>query len=361
MHRSSEKDEEYIHIFDGGIADNLAIEPLLRLAASTVFRQEKRIPLVLPTIEPRVPQAPCLLIIVDAYPQGVADEKRTVSDPRDVLDHFVDFNFMQAFDHFLSRRRDDFLRMAGLDRRHEKFVPGISLPGLGYRNPPLRSISSAIEFPAVLPNITRGTYSDLITVLPGNVSVSEGSVQCTLWHLALDNIASYEQVMPPIDDQDDNSSPAEPGEKNGKDVPQRAEPDEAWLRRTGKNLVYQGFLREFVGQIKTDFKLTGPARCSPAFLQQSLFAAARIAVLGEVSSRSRVCNWLKRNGRIVSDRCAATVAPAMDRQFLKSIRPVSKRISDEIYKNWYEAEGVGDGYALTGALMCVEADVVLRE
>jgi len=83
------KKQTYLHLFDGGPADNLGVETLLE-----VYRKN--------------PANSCLFIIVDAYPEPWGEHKHE-RDTRRAIDFILDTNVMGATDVLLSLRWDDVL------------------------------------------------------------------------------------------------------------------------------------------------------------------------------------------------------------------------------------------------------------
>ena len=118
----------YTHLLDGGPTDNLGLEALLQLAASHQrattgrqgsARQDRR----------------CVILIADAYPSGVPSRKIWDPEPRAWYDHFVDLNFLEAFDALLVRRRTDILGYAGIQRGRQKWQVAVE---------PVRSIRCSV-------------------------------------------------------------------------------------------------------------------------------------------------------------------------------------------------------------------------
>ena len=295
----------YVHLLDGGPADNLGVESLLRLVASSSYRttvQDQPFKPFQPTAMQRTLPAPCLIIVVDAFPEGVSARNDNEPDPRTFKDHFVDFNFMSAFDAFLARRRSDFLTLAGLRTRDRPLGPDVPVwvrPDgfVSYTTEPAYRFTT-IEFP--LPTWERGATLDVSTQIRPASTCSGGETKgcrgpdtavCSIWHIALDNVASMPVVRKSADG-DWVSMPVQPsGMKD----------DPAFYYRTK--------LRWVTSQIDTDFKLAGPPGCNAEFLQAALYAAARVAVREEDRYRTAACRWFRDQGLAVSAECETPIAP----------------------------------------------------
>lgn len=287
----------YVHVMDGGPADNLGVESLLRLAASSSYRSlvpnQPFVPMQLPAMQ-RSPQVPCLIIVVDAFPDGVSGLNDYKPDPRTFKDHFVDFNFMSAFDAFLGRRRSDFLTLSGLRTLDRQLGPEIPISirpegGFGpYPTSPANRFSS-VEFPLPARFSPVGSplneRNDPLDVVPQvrparSCATTQGADchevdtgVCSIWHVALDNIASMPVAR----------RGADGAWKNVRVKPQGVEDDPAFSYRTK--------LRWVTSQIDTDFKLAGPPGCDAKFLQDALYAAARVAFREDDRYRPKACQW----------------------------------------------------------------------
>lgn len=95
--------DRYVHLFDGGPADNLGIETLLRIIRQLYDAKNGARP------------SGCFLFIVDAYPfqRGKGRDER---DTRKFLDFILDDNVLDSSDVLLSLRREGILRAAGFLR-----------------------------------------------------------------------------------------------------------------------------------------------------------------------------------------------------------------------------------------------------
>jgi len=313
-----EKKESYIHVFDGGPADNLGVESLLRLAISTARKGNTDVMLRHGGRDEWRKPAACLIIMADAYPVGTIGLNRYRNDPRGLIDNFVDFNFMQAFDHFLSRRRDEFLEKAGLDRPYAgDNALDTQVPGYPFFAVPPRRIMSEIELPLQAYKNSRPLVESIRAV---NASARQsdgtgGAMRCMMWHLAFDNLSSFRATHPAFEALPTRNILATPSDA---EAVQRS----ALSWELKQSELYRAKLRLLVSQIATDFNLTGPQNCSPTFLQDALYEAARIVVTEEVVARAAVCKWLKSKNLHVPSNCSWTMAPSYDSSFLAGLRPV---------------------------------------
>jgi NTE family protein len=94
--------EKYLHIFDGGNSDNLALLSAFGVMDNAKDKYKK-----------------IILILVDSYTtgSGVSD---AVPDGRKLYDYVIDSNFLDSFDSLLSRNRDSMIQDAirKLNSRH---------------------------------------------------------------------------------------------------------------------------------------------------------------------------------------------------------------------------------------------------
>jgi predicted acylesterase/phospholipase RssA len=89
----------YVHLFDGGPADNLGVQTLLRLLRQQLYTSSE-------------PPRACFLFVVDAYPsaRGKGSVER---DTRKFWDFILDENVLDASDVLLTLRREDILHEVG--------------------------------------------------------------------------------------------------------------------------------------------------------------------------------------------------------------------------------------------------------
>ena len=292
----------YEQLLDGGPTDNLGIESLLELAATHHANRSIALP-------PGSPAPGCFLLVVDAYPKGVSGRKAWDPNPRGLIDYTVDLNFLDAFDALLTRRRLDLLAYVGLgqptpaaggkyigDAVGWMSVKGLSSEILGPVNQVVqfdvpKSMSLAghpwslirpvvreqLSLKEVAARMSAGTFG-------APPPVPEGYFRCTAWHL---NLSGLMYVKPYVGDA-------------GKE-PQRLRNDESGL--SSPLLEHRAKLNWVVTQTDTNFKLAGPANCSPKLLQGALYAAAFVTVREDHFNRPKVCEWFEYQGLPVSSEC----------------------------------------------------------
>lgn len=315
----------YDHLIDGGPADNLGIEALIALAASHQRARAKDLPA-------GDSQAPCFFFVIDAYPEGVPHRTGWDPDPRSVVSHAVDMNFLDAFDALLIQRRKNLLALLGL---------GGDAPGTGGAY-----IGDVLQRVQVddLPDLLIGPGRQVVEVdIPRDIShdgrsalpiqraepcrlgecptgtppgkappPSPAYFRCTAWHINLSGLMTI------------RSHVGEPGQE-----PQRIPNSDAGLRHPV--LLQRGRIQYVTNQIDTNFRLVGPHGCSPELLQNVLYAAAFIAVQEDHASRISTCNWFAAAGLPPSDKCSVFQGNrSMDVSFqLQSVAPrISERAGD---------------------------------
>lgn len=292
----------YEHLIDGGPTDNLGIESLIQLAASHNANRTRALP-------PGSPAPGCFLIVVDAYPKGVASKRAWDPNPRGVLDYTVDLNFLQAFDALLTRRRLDLLAYVGLGQttaaRGREFIGDAAgwMSVKGFGSELLGPVSQLVQFdvpkstsraghpwslirPVVAPRLTPQEISAQMRAGTFGASpvVPDGYLRCTAWHL---NLSGLLDVKPYFGDA-------------GKE-PERLRNDDSGL--SSALLEHRAKLNWVVTQTDTHFKLVGPQNCSAKLLQDALYGAAFVAVREDHFNRLKVCDWFEKTGLAVSREC----------------------------------------------------------
>lgn len=321
----------YDHLLDGGPSDNLGVEALIELASTHQYalaereqRQEQ---------EPAT-QAPCFFFVVDAYPPGVPGRKAWTPDPRGILDHIVDLNFIEAFDAVLIRRRADLLGYAGLGHRRGTggsyigdFVQPLFLKDLGSEliSPATQLVEVDIprDFlqaghgwsrirPVILstPKFDRKTMR---AIPPAAPPVDKAYFRCTVWHL---NLSGMLDIKPYVAGPTPTEARRLQNDNAGREHP--------LLARRAK-------LQRLVSQIDTNFKLAGPPSCSSMLLQQAIYTAAFVVTREDHFNRKKVCEWFAGAGMPVSDQCLGfpeSKSLALDLD-LKAVGPlISERPGD---------------------------------
>lgn len=298
--QKAETPSAYVHLLDGGPADNLGIESLIELANTHQEAWQGR----LPTGEL---QAPCFFIVVDAFPAGVSGKGRWKPDPRGWFDHAIDQNMFAAFDALLLHRRANLLLSVGLAEEFEGNdspeigdIPlQISLDDLGSER--LKAIRQVVEVDlpgarlryAGTPALPRPVGFQLQTAqevrqgkLPASVPIPPHHFRCKVWHINLSGVLDVK-----------------PFEGNVGENPVRLRRDDGGPK--SPVLQHRARLKRLVSQIDTDFKLAGPRSCSSKQLQDALYAAAFVLTREDHLSRTQMCDWFEAAGLTVSKECRA--------------------------------------------------------
>jgi len=268
----------YVHLIDGGPSDNLGMDGILGRLQSDVGMKQ-------------VGADACLLIVVDAFASGDPDQRHRVRDVRGATDHIIDSNFLDAVDAMLARRRHDTLQRLRLTppRLADAFggyMAKINFPVLGHR---YEILKPARRFtPAVSTRVAMGDQE------------GPGDLQCAVWHVALDNLASIQA-----------GQAIETGQLVSVYHPEtmldKAIQTDAWFDRP--EVQHRLRVAEVVSRVRTDFNLVGPRGCDSAQLRDALWEAGRLVVQEDWTSRRAVCGWFRARGWLVPEACDAPPAP----------------------------------------------------
>lgn len=266
---------QYLHVMDGGPADNLGIDGILSdWAAKSRSPGDKDI-------------KQCLIIVIDAFASGEADARNLKPDPRSVFDRFVDSNFFDSIDAMLNRRRLEtlkglhlYLPTPEIDRR---FISDFPVKGHTFH------FWDGIR---VAKNINP------LTVLGADAyrSAASREAACMFWYIAID--ALRDLVAP---DWEFLRDPDVPYRTNREDDEYEAVIAEFFSTGEARNRIA---LWDLASRIRTDFNLVGPKNCTSKTLSDVLWAAGRYSVNQDVESREKVCAWLEKAGMTVSEICA---------------------------------------------------------
>jgi NTE family protein len=285
----------YEHLLDGGPTDNLGIESLVALAASHQRSFERNNP-------NGSSQAPCFIFVADAYPPGISGKKAGTPDARSFIDHFVDMNFLDAFDALLRRRRLDLLAYVGLGESPEvsnnrfigDFIQPLSIGNLGSDS--IRPAQQLVEvdIPKQFSDshhgwsrirAVEGSFrNSWFTGAPASPPVPNGYFRCTVWHLNLAGVLDLKPFVKGADNQ-----------------PARLRNDDSG--RNSPILQHRAKLKRIVSQIDTNIKLSGPENCSKDFLQDAIYASAFVVTREDHYTRVQVCDWFEKSGLSTSREC----------------------------------------------------------
>lgn len=257
----------FVHLIDGGPSDNLGITTLGELASAQLRLNDPQ----------RGAPDSCVMIVVDSYAPGTEHPRVAEFDTRGVVGRLIDLNFLDAFDSLLNRRRDTLLRSIGLLKGPERALDVGGIVGL---SEPVSAIGASVGDKVSLPYgfvktvnfglIREGEFesANVRPARPGDIRNRE--VQCLVWHLPLDKVAS----VPPYKLAGTSVDYFQYKDQVVKAIPQA---------------VFRRELMELVTSVPTHFKLIGPAGCSAEQTQRALRLAARILVRENFSARKQVC------------------------------------------------------------------------
>jgi predicted acylesterase/phospholipase RssA len=226
----------YVHLFDGGVSDNLGLDTLLWAARNFYDKAPKG----------RKARG-CFIFVVDAHLSTLSRHYSYQPDTRGLPDYVFDHNAMTAIDVLFA------------DQRSRAMSRGQSL-----KDPDGRDYSSIKRFD--LPQLnSRSKVKD--------------SFDCVVWDINFDVLArpgEINQYLSEPDDDDDHCN------KDPFDCMWRA----GWLLEQ---------LYATSVQIETHYKLTGPTNCSVKFIQDVLFRVAEVAVRGDELSLEKARDWFQKH------------------------------------------------------------------
>lgn len=250
LHRRAHGSPRYIHLFDGGVVENLGITPLFEILRD--HAEGGKAPEI----------ADCLMIAVDAYPYrrepgGLgSDFAKHLRVGETGIGMLFDTNALAASDLLLRGQRLDVLeRLGHRDIRIE--------------GPELNQFGLTGSVPAAHP-ITRVTVQDFL----GN-RISEdnpaASLQCTVWTISFDRL----QYL------------ASGTLGSGLRVPDLLRP------RPMISDEQLEALHAVATSVRTRYKLTSPLPLPARYLQQALFQAAHTLVNDDPESLTEICSWFR--------------------------------------------------------------------
>jgi hypothetical protein len=285
----------YLHLLDGGPADNLGIDALVQNARNVVSHW---------TEDEFAPYSGCLFIVVDAYAgQTATQEGGAKPDLRGFVSHVVDLNFIDATDALLQRRREDTLEQLGVPLS----VFGDSFPESFYEDTPglLRRGVQTVTFVNESVPIGQGSQVWIDNDHPMSKSEYESALRkarerrfsCAVWHISLNDIRS---IVMPTSNENLSDQEAYVAKREFAKTPAVRTRNQVW---------------EITSRIKTDFNLSGPTGCTRKLLQDALWDAGRIAVRDDLASRKRVCRWMLEHGIRPLRRCIADEDPPLVKDY----------------------------------------------
>jgi NTE family protein len=276
---------QYVHLIDGGSADNFGTDTLIDLARQHFIARFNR----------RQAPSACLIMVIDSHVPNAAISDAQQSDRRNVFSSVIDLNFLDAIDALLSNRRNDALTAMGIDRTKSltRFNVPMNEQVIEYNITPYRRVS---QFP-ILYYEQDGKAIDRpqFAAEPDNLELLDiqqttpKTFMCTAWHIGLDD---SHWVVPWKQSAEGKAEPVK-----------LKDPQDQQL------LAYRIKLARLIKQVPTNYKLEGPKRCTSEFVQQALYDAAKIVVRQDQPSVSAVCNWFKQNGLDTKGQCAVDTKP----------------------------------------------------
>jgi predicted acylesterase/phospholipase RssA len=272
----------YVHVIDGGGADNLGIETLISRA------REHHVARLRAGAAPAAGGNGCMIILVDAHVPSQSVTESSQSDRRGLMSVVLDLNFLDAIDALLSANRERSLLSMGIRRSVAlgtyKIDLGIQPQMIEYDVHPYARVA---RFPIEYFRNADGVVSSRPIYAPGDSVATppaerpmRQTFECTAWHIPLQGV----QAVVPWRGRDGRL------ERLSLDNPQ----DQAVF-------AFRARLERVVSQIPTSYRLKGPPRCSERVVRRSLQDAARISVRQDHDSLDAVCRWFADNGLPTTD------------------------------------------------------------
>lgn len=269
----SQQVAQYLHLIDGGPADNLGLEGIIGAAAQQAKGNGHSDP------------PDCLIIAIDAFASGDPERRQWRRDIRGIVGRVVDPNFNDSIDAMLSRRRFDMLQRIGMAPRrlkneaHQRLV----LPASG--DQPAMSLTAQytqIKEQVPLLEMAGESLSDDET-WKGHLP----QLACLVWHIALDNVGTQMLGQIMMDGRPKQVV-------GGHDSQTWGITAEQWRNRpeVKHRLGVAGLTR----RLSTDFNLRGPPNCTQKQLSDAIWEAGRLAVREDYQSRAAVCKWMDDKG-----------------------------------------------------------------
>ncbi len=255
----------YVHLIDGGAADNLGADAL-SIALLRWHQYTSR-----PSSEERregMKDPGCMLILVDSSTGSESDNSKH-ADPRSPLvDYVVDTNALLAIDAMMKRRRVDTLHRMGIDLSRRDRV------GIRQRLNREANLSHVFD---------RNFRTNGAQVVPPT---------CFVWHISLDKV---DEIF-------------------------EAEPYERWEITPEQSAAVTKFYKDpyrrrlglaAVG-IQTNYKLKSSHCDKSTDISFVLRASARELVVGDSYARSAVCDWMEEQDMSGVTQCKNSPADRME-------------------------------------------------
>jgi len=249
---------KYLHVTDGGPADNLGVDALIQAYGQIMFGN---------------PEASCLLIAVDAHVSDRFDQYGALADTRTGwFDFIVSPAFKRTFDLLLDRRREDQLGQLGVRLANDfpfRFVQDAAIP-LGnnsFWSNGWQSIKARTMYQGYAPGDFYNKFHD--------------TQHCAVWHIALDRLMELT---------------AKGGRRYR--MAHYGTQKEEEIDETPRDRALFG-LDRFVNAIETNYHLTlnNGKRCSNRTIQRALFSAAFELTTQDKRSLNELTEWLRKKNR----------------------------------------------------------------
>lgn len=331
----------YERIYDGGPSDNLGIWTLVERARQAFLDSRRR----------GKPMPGCLIFAVDAYAPNY-DGQRKFSDPdtdHSILDLLIKSTAWDSIDALLASNRAKTLQSLGVSYPHrgdddpdrkliETFIdyvdlksgersfgsqwapyqrPVFSFPLFGPSLPWTKFTGRLLEETATESANKRDIHAiaHARTVMVEMEAAKAAAPTCMVWHLTFDRLKSLptfvledkKSVVLPLKTREEiDQFEKEPyADSMEWAFPELQERERAEILAISN---YRTGLWAMDTTLKTSYRLAGPSRCTPAFLQEGLFSSAHVLVNEDTDARDEVCAWYRSMG--IRTRCDAPKASA---------------------------------------------------
>lgn len=289
LRRWSQYGKRYTHLYDGGTADNLGLRSMIRTAAQHQMENLSQ-----------GKKPGCFIFVVDGYAAGAQGYMSHEPDLHRRIE-IIDTNFISSFDRFLERQRFELLKLVGLNpvARLSLVVPEVLIADREY--PP--------EFLSHVINVDFNKWAgynrgeglradDVKRQLLDSPPPEDGWFRCTIWYIALDELQNLRPYF--VNERGVTEAYWEQDRvEQGLTIPAYPPPPEQLINAAR----YRFRLWSVAKQIETNFRLTGPDKCSAKSLQGVLEDSASILVNEDHEARVHACEWFTRHGLQTASAC----------------------------------------------------------
>jgi len=250
--------DSYLHLADGGLADNLGVDALLRAL------QETRNSTLNPEQEPQA----CLLILVDAAVHAPLENAGARKDLRvSPLNSIVSSSLKRGYDILLDRRREDQLGQLGINVSSdtaERFNSSVVVPFGNYSYVDNGTNKSRSRGPNVIQIGAHGVIS---------------GTTCAVWHVSFDHLGEVAGLKNRFQRENYGS------------WTQLPDPLMDDIEGSVKKMDY------FINSVGTNYKLALDRGngCSAGDMQHAIFDAASMLVRSDDTTLKALSSWLRAN------------------------------------------------------------------